>query len=141
MDSWGPYLSPEYLLNFPSNLYIPAGLRKSHGVQINGKSIFKTKNWIYSFLLMLLPLLQVLIITLKTEGKYQFSPGSIFSKFIPPPERGRGKGEDVMRELKKWPKLNLSGSEVLINPTMFVPFIFLVAVLLYRNLDSSMLKC
>ena len=46
-------------------------------------------------------------------------------------------------ELKKLPKLNLRGywSQVLINSTIFATLTFLGSVLLYRNLDSSMLKC
>ena len=43
-------------------------------------------------------------------------------------------------ELEKLPKLNLQGywSEVLINSTIFATITFLVSVLVYHNLDSSM---
>ena len=46
-------------------------------------------------------------------------------------------------ELKKLPKLNLQGywSQVLRNSTIFATFTFLVSVLLYHNLASSMPKC
>ena len=46
-------------------------------------------------------------------------------------------------ELKKLPKLNLQWywSQVLINSTIFATIAFLVSVLFYHSLDSSILKC
>ena len=99
------------------------------------------KNWIYSFSPMPLckTLPQVFIINPLYRGKLL-----IFSRQdILKTEPFCSRGEETIRDLKKWPKLNLQGywSQVLINPTIFVLFTFLVTALLYHNLDSSMLKC
>ena len=78
---WAPkeFISPEYFLNFFSNLYIPPWLRKSlkfillrllENTFVRQK-IEPNKN-----------LAQVLIITPKTDGNYPFPPNSIFWKSI-----------------------------------------------------------
>ena len=68
-------------------------------------------------------------------------PSSFFEKLFTPTETKR-KGKETMRELKKWLKLNLwrYRSQVLINPTIFAHFAFLVYAWLCHNWDSSMLK-
>ena len=74
---------------------------------------------------------QVLVIT----------PHRFLKNCSPQPKR-KERGRKTMRELKKWLKLNLwrYRSQVLINPTIFAPFAFLVYVWLCHNWDSSMLK-
>ena len=73
---------------------------------------------------------------LQAGGNYPFPPHNVFYVF------SQRKGRRIM-ELKKLPKLNLKGywSQVLINSTSFATITFLVSVLMYHNLDSSMLKC
>ena len=143
MDTLVVYLSPEYLLTFFSNLYVPPWLRK-----------------IFNFIVLIL--LENAFVSQKIEsihfhsrsqeklspGSYYHSPGK--SK-LPISLRKRflkiyfllQQIEGTMRELKKLSKLNMLGywSQVLINPTIFAPFPFLVYVLLCHNLDSCMLKC
>ena len=107
-----------------------------HGVKITEKCICESKSSIYSFLLLSLSksLPQVLIITTQVRRKLTIS--LVFCIF--PQQKGRR-----IMELKKWPKLNLQGYwyQVLINSAIFATIAFLVFVVLYHNLDSSMLKC
>ena len=127
MESIVVCLSPQYLLNVFSNMYIPPWVRKKKLWILNYRKIhLESKNWIYCFLLM--PpskiLRKVFIITPQTEEIY---PRQRFFKiyFFP-----------------CFP-LNFSRyrSHVLINPTIFGPCIFLVSVLPSHHLDSSMLGC
>ena len=71
--------------------------------------------------------------------KLIISPGRFFWKS----KLSVSGGRKPWKSWKKWPKLNLKGtwSQVFINLTTFKRFAFLVTVLLYHNLDSSMLKC
>ena len=65
------------------------------------------------------------------------SKAKLSSRFLSPPLRQR---EITPRKLKKWPKLNLwDWSQVLINPIIFAPFTFSLALLLYHNLDLCIL--
>ena len=54
MDSWGFYLSRIFLEFFPKPVYSTMVVEKFQicSVQITGKYICETKNWIWSFLLM-----------------------------------------------------------------------------------------
>ena len=75
------------------------GKFSNYDFRITGKCICKSKNRIYSFLLMplrkILP--NVLMIIPQAEKNYLFFPGSAFWKFIFPVERG---WEKKPRELK-----------------------------------------
>ena len=62
-----------------------------------------------------------------------FSMAAHFENLFPPVESGQGK---ETTELKKCPKLTYEG----IGHTIFALFTFLVSVLLYHNLGSSMHK-
>ena len=64
------------------------------------------------------------------------SPRQNFLKIV----RGEGGGNYERCEEVTKIKLLRYWSQVLINPTIFLPFTFLVTVLLYHSLDSSMLK-
>ena len=72
---------------------------------------------------------------------YSFTACSVFWKSIPQAESRKGLGQNYKR-LEKVTKVKLV--KVLVKrfdkPTIFGPFIFLVAVLLHHISDSSMLK-
>ena len=106
-----------------------------HGVKIIGKYICESKNWICLFLFKSLSKNFPQVLITATPGRRKFPPNNVFCIF--PQQKGR------IMELKKWTKVNLQGFwlQVLINSTIFGTITFLVSVLLYHNLDSSMLKC
>ena len=79
------FMFPEYFLIFFSNLYISRWLKKLfqiHGVQIIGKYIYESKNWIWS--LLLIPpsktLSQVFIVATPGRSKLPISPKESFLK-------------------------------------------------------------
>ena len=143
---WTPegYISPEYLLNFFSNLFTPPWFRKSFKFMVLRllENIFVSQK-LNLFIFFSCPQAKFfpkfLSSPLQTEWNYSFFPNSVFWKSIFPQQKGEAK---ILWSWKKWPKLNLRGnwSQVL-NSTILATFRFLVSVLLWHNLDSSMLKC
>ena len=126
---WTPkgLISPEYFLNFFSNLYIPPGLQKSFKFMVlrllentfvsqnTGKYICESKYWICLLMAQNKTLPQVFIITTTGRRKLLISPNqNVLKIYFSSAERGR------TIELKIWPKLNLQGywSQVLINSTI-----------------------
>ena len=141
---WSPkgFISPEYFLDFFSNLYIPPWLRKSFK--------FMTLRWLentflsqkiesvhfYSYPQAKLSPRSISSL-LQTEGNYPFPlRQSVLKTYFSPTKRGRTMG------LKIWPKLKLQGywSQVLINPTICNLKIYRLFCCAIYNLDSSMLK-
>ena len=90
------FISPKYLFNFFSNLYISQWLRKSFKFMmlrlLANKYICESQNWICSFFLMptskTLPM--VFIITPQAEGNYPFLPNSVFWRSIFPEQKRGG---------------------------------------------------
>ena len=141
---WSPkgFISPEYFLDFFSNLYIPPWLQKSFK--------FMTLRWLentflsqkiesvhfYSYPQAKLSPRSISSL-LQTEGNYPFPlRQSVLKTYFSPTKRGRTMG------LKIWPKLKLQGywSQVLINPTICNLKIYRLFCCAIYNLDSSMLK-
>ena len=138
------FISPESFLKFFLNLYIPSWWRKS-------------------FKFIVLRLLANTFVSQKIESVhfYLCTQAKISPRFLSLPPRqkeiihsawtafsedlffSQQKGEGEIMEMKKLLKLNPRGywSQILINCTIFATFTFLVNVLLYHNLPSSMLKC
>ena len=142
MFLWTPkgfIFSPEYFLNLLSNLYTAvAESFKFIGLRLLENAFVSQKIesfYFYSCLQVKLSP-RFLSLPLQAGGNYPFPLNSVLYIF---PQQ---KGWKIM-ELKKWPKLILQGyrSQVLINSTIFAIFTFLMTVLLYHNLDSSMRKC
>ena len=80
------FIFSESFLNFFLNLYIPPWLQKSFKfiVLTYCKYICESKNWICSFLLMLLSktLPQVFIIILQEDGNCPFLPNRVFWRYF-----------------------------------------------------------
>ena len=132
---WTPKgsISPEYFLNFFSNLHMPPWLQESFQIHY-WKIYLLVKNWICA------PsktFPQVFIITTPGRRKLRISPiQSVLKIYFSSADRGR------IIELKIWSKLNLQGywSQILINSTI-CNLSLLASVLLCHNLDLSKLKC
>ena len=106
-------------------------------VAIIEKCIYEPKNWICSLILMPSPLPHQ-----HNFPSDSYHHPSAFFKILFTPTEKRRKEKASMRDLKKWLKWTLwrYRSQVLINPTVFVLFTFLVYVWLCHNWDSGMLK-
>ena len=102
---WG-FISPEYLLTFCWKLYIPPWLWKS-------------------FKFMMLSLLGNAFAsqTIESFHFHSCSHAKLSPRFLSSPP-------GQVEIMKKRPKLNLRGywSQILINPIIFAPFIFLVSI-------------
>ena len=129
---WNPrFILPEYFLNFFSNLYIPAWLRKNFKLMVLRllEKTFANQNIesIHYY-----PYLKVkfsprfLLSPLQAEGNYPFR---FWKSIFMQQKRGR------IMEMKKSPKLNLRGywSQVLMNFTIFAILNCFVFVLLCHN--------
>ena len=87
---WAPsgFISPEYFLNFFSNLYIPPWLQKKfqiHGVKITRKYICESKNLIW---LLMHPNSLGFAITTLGRRKLPIFANKVFLKSIFPQQRG-----------------------------------------------------
>ena len=143
VDSYGFYLSSEYLRIFSQTCIAHHGWRKFMVFRLLEYVFVRQK--IESNHFCSCPQAkfspQVLNIIHQGGRNYPFPQGNVFMKiYFPPAEKGQ-KEEETLIELKKGPLLNLPRYwwQVLINPTIFASFTFLVNVLLYHN--SSMIKC
>ena len=106
------FISPEYFLNFFSNLYIPPLLQKSFKFPVL---------WLLEDTFLLMPLSKTP--PKKKEITHFLQTGLSENLFFT-----QQKGARIM-VLKKWQKLNLRGCwlQVLINSTIFATFTFLVS--------------
>ena len=126
-------ISPQYFLNFFSDLYIPLWLQKCFKFMV----LRLLKNTFASQIKSVCSCPHAKLSTrflsspLPTEGNYPFPTNNVLKIYFSPAERG------WTMELKIRPKLNLKRywSKVLIN---FIPrfanVTFMVSVLLYHNL-------
>ena len=140
---WTPkgfIFSPEYFLNFFSNLYIAPWLRKSFKFMVlrllETLSVKKLNLFIFPYVPKQKSFLGSYHYPCRHEEIIHFPQTTFFVFFLS--RKGGG-----LWSWKKWPKLNLQGHwlQVFIIPTIFATFTFLVFVLLHYNLNSSILKC
>ena len=83
------FISPEYFLNFFSNLYIPPLLQKSFKFPVL---------WLLEDTFLLMPLSKTLP---QEEGNYPFPTNRVFWKFVfHPAERGEDYGAEKMTKVK-----------------------------------------
>ena len=80
-----------------------------YGVQITGKCIWKSKNWIFVFTdVSMSKFYSILMITILQREVTHSPPDRVFWKSISS-NRKKESGEETKRKLKKWSKLNLRG--------------------------------